>query len=143
MSEAEVVFLGDSVGCSGVPSEILGVSAILGQQEPGVPLVDRFIGLFESVCDEFDGYVSVFLGRIFYPIATIFWRGFDKVCRSCDMTEKIRFLSAFYDAVEGKLVAEVNCECCQVFAKSLTYVTLLRALRPDVGEWVVSPGLGM
>jgi len=108
MSEAEVVFLGDSVGCSGVPSEVFGVSAILGQQEPGVPLVDRFIGFFESVSDEFDCYVSVFLGGIFHPITTIFRRCFDKVCSPCDMAEKVGFLSAFYDAVEGKLVAEVD-----------------------------------
>ena len=108
MSEAEVVFLGDSVDGSGVPSEIFGVLAILGQQEPGVPLVDRFIGFFESVGDEFDCNVSVFLGGVFYPITAILQRCFDKMCSSCDMTEKIRFLSAFYDAVVGKLVAEVN-----------------------------------
>jgi len=105
--------------------------------------VDRFVGFFKSVSDEFDCYVSVFLGGVFHPVTTIFRRCFDKMCRSCDMAEKVGFLSAFYDAIEGKLVAEVNCECCQVFDKSLTYVTLLRALRPDVGEWVVSPGLGM
>ena len=117
MSKAEVVFLGDSVGCSGVPSEILGVSAILGQQEPGVPLVDRFIGFFESVCDEFDCYVSVFLGGVFYPVTAIFRRCLDEMCSSCDMAKKIWFLSAFYDTVEGKLVAEVDRECCQVWIK--------------------------
>jgi len=37
---------------------------------------------------------------------------------SCDVTEKIWFLSAFYDAVEGKLVAKVDCECCQVSDKA-------------------------
>src|SRR5712671_4278521 len=116
MSEAEVVFLGDSVGCSGVPSEVFGVSAILGQQEPGVPLVDRFIGFLESVCDEFDCYVSFFLGGIFYPVTTIFRRCFDKVRSSRDMAEKIWFLSAFYDSVKGELVAEVYCDCCQVFS---------------------------
>src|SRR5712671_6564306 len=108
MSEAEVVFLGDSVGCSGVPSEVFGVSAILGQQEPGVPLVDRFIGFFESVCDEFDCYVLVFLGGVFHPITTIFRRRLDKVCGSCDMAEKIWFLSALYDPVIGEVVAEVD-----------------------------------
>src|SRR5882757_2535776 len=138
MSEAEVVFLGDSVGCLGVPSEVFGVSAILGQQEPGVPLVDSFIGFFESIGDEFDCNVSVFLGGVFHPITTIFRRCLDKVRRSRDMAEKIWFLSAFYNAVEGKLVAEVDYECCQVLCKSLTFVTLLRALRPDVGDWVVS-----
>ena len=110
-----MVFLGDSVGCSGVPSEVFGVSAILGQQEPGVPLMDSFVFVLESVSDEFDGDVSFFLGGIFHPITTIFRRCFDKVCSSRDMTEKIWFLSAFYDAVEGKLVAEVDCNCCQVF----------------------------
>jgi len=113
-----VVFLGDSVGCSGVPSEVFGVLAILGQQEPGVPLVDRFVGFFESVCDEFDCYVLVFLGGVFHPITAILRRCLDKVCSSCDVTEKIRFLSAFYDAVEGKLVAKVNCECCQGLDKA-------------------------
>ena len=103
-----MIFLGDSVGCSGVPTEVFGVLAILGQQEPGVPLVDRFVGVFESVSDEFDCYVSVFLGGVFHPITTILRRCFDKVCSSCDMAEKVGFLSAFYDAVEGKLVAEVN-----------------------------------
>src|SRR5882672_3002781 len=115
VSEAEVVFLGDSVGCSGVPSEVFGVLAILGQQEPGVPLVDRFIGFFESVSDEFDCYVSVFLGGGFHRITTIFRRCLDKVCSSCDMAAKVGFLSAFYAAVVGKLVAEVNRECCQVW----------------------------
>src|SRR5712672_2195669 len=107
MSEAEVVFLGDSVGCSGVPSEVFGVSAILGQQEPGVPLVDRFVGFFESVCDEFDCYVSVFLGGVFHPITTIFRRCFDKMCSSCEMAEKVGFLSAFDNLLVGKVVAEV------------------------------------
>src|SRR5712672_4550904 len=108
MSEAKVVFLGDSVDCSGVPSEVFGVSAILGQQEPGVPLVDGFIRFLESVGDEFDCDVSVFLVGIFRPITTIFRRCLDKVCSSRDMAKKIWFLSAFYDAVEGKLVAEVD-----------------------------------
>src|SRR5712671_6957821 len=117
MSEAEVVFLGDSVGCSGVPSEVFGVSAILGQQEPGVPLVDGFIGFFESVTDEFDCDMSVFLGGVFHPITAIFRRCLDKMGSSCDMAKKVGFLSAFYDAVEGKLVAEVNLECCQVWTK--------------------------
>src|SRR5712671_1544779 len=118
MSEAEVIFLGDSVGCSGVPSEVFGVLAILGQQKPGMPLVDRFIGVFESVSDEFDCYVSVFLGGVFHPITTIFRRRLDKMCGSCDMAEKVGFLSAFYNAVEGKLVAKVDCECCQGLDKA-------------------------
>jgi len=143
MSKAEVIFLGDSVGCSGVPSEVFGVSAILGQQEPGVPLVDGFIGFFESVSDEFDCYVLVFLGGIFYPVTTIFRRCLDKVCSSCDMAKKVGSLLAFYNVVVGNLVAEIDRECCQGFVKSLTYVMLLRALRPDVGGWVVSPGLGV
>ena len=77
-------------------------------------LVDRFIGFFESVCEEFDCYVSVCLAGIFHPVTAIFWGCLDKVCSPCDVVKKVRFLSAFYDAVEGKLVAEVNCECCQV-----------------------------
>ena len=70
--------------------------------------MDSFIGFLKSVSDEFDGYVSFFLGGVFHPVTTIFRRCFDKVRSSCDVTEKIWFLSAFYDAVEGKLVAEVN-----------------------------------
>ena len=77
--------------------------------------MDRFVGLFESVCEEFDCYVSFFLGGVFHPITTIFRRRLDKMCGSRDMAKKIWFLSAFYDAVEGKLVAEVDCECCQGF----------------------------
>src|SRR5712671_6933166 len=142
MSEAEVVILGDSVGCVGVPSEVFGGLAILAQQEPGVPLVDRFIGFFKAVSDEFDCDVSFFLGGIFHPITTIFRRCLDKVRGSCDMGEKVRSLSAFYDAVVGNVVAEIDGVCCQGFDKSLTYVTLLQALRPDVGDWVVS-GLGV
>ena len=112
-----MIFLGNSVGYSGVPQKVFGVLAILGQQEPGVPLVDRFIGFFESVSDEFDCDVSVFLGGVFHPITTIFRRCLDKVCSSRDMAEKIWFLSAFYDTVEGKLVAKVDRECCQVWTK--------------------------
>src|SRR5712675_2310116 len=108
MSEAEVIFFSDSVGCSGVPGEIFGVLAILGQQEPGVPLVDSFIGFFESVGDEFDCDVSVFLGGVFHPVTAIFRRCLDKVCSPCDMAEKVGFLSAFNNAVKGKLVAEVD-----------------------------------
>jgi len=52
--------------------------------------------------------MSVFLGGVFHPIAAIFWGCLDKMCSSCDMTEKIRFLLAFYDAVVGKLIAEVD-----------------------------------
>jgi len=137
-----VIFFGNSVDCSGVPSEVFGVLAILGQQEPGVPLVDRFIGFFESVGDEFNCDVSVFLGGIFHPVTMIFRRCLDKMCSSCDMAEKVGSLSAFYDAVKSNVVAEVDGECCQGFDKSLTYVMLLWALRPDVGEWVVS-GLGV
>jgi len=110
-----VVLFGDLVDCSGVPSEIFGVLAILGQQEPGVPLVDGFICFFESIGDEFDCNVLVFLGGIFHPITTIFWRCLDKVCSSCDVAEKVGFLSAFYDAVKGNVVAKVDCECCQGF----------------------------
>src|SRR5882757_4268942 len=105
MSEAEVIFFGDSVDCSGVPSEVFGVLAILGQQEPGVPLVDRFIGFFESIGDEFDCDVSVFLGGIFHPVTTIFRRCLDKMCSSCDMAEKVGSLSAFYDVVKSNVVA--------------------------------------
>jgi len=48
--------------------------------------------------------------------------------------EKVWFLSAVYGAVKGNVVAEVYLDCCQGFGLSLTYVTLLWALRPDVGE---------
>ena len=113
-----MIFLGDSVSCSGVPTEVFGVSAILGQQEPGVPLVDSFIIVFESVCEEFDSNMTIFLGGIFHPITAILRGCFDKVCSPCDMAEKVGFLSAFYDAVEGKLVAKVDCECCQVSDKA-------------------------
>jgi len=70
--------------------------------------MDRFVGFFESVGDEFDCYVSVLLGGVFHPVTAILRRCFDKVCSSCDVTEEVRFLPAFYDAVVGKLVAEVD-----------------------------------
>src|SRR5712671_3082975 len=108
MTKAEVIFLGDAVGCSGVPNEVFGVLAILGQQEPGVPLVDSFIIVFESVCEEFDSNMTIFLGGIFHPITAILRGCFDKVCSPCDMAEEVRSLSAIYDAVDGKLVAEVD-----------------------------------
>jgi len=108
MAEAEVIFLGNSVARSGVPSEVFGVLAILGQQEPGMPLVDSFIGFFESVGEEFDCDVSVFLGGVFHPITAILWGCLDKMCSPCNMGEEIWFLSAVYDAVKGNIVAEVN-----------------------------------
>jgi len=79
MPEAEVIFLGDLVGYSGVPNKVFGVLAILGQQEPGVPLVDGFIFIFESVSDEFNGDVSVFLAGVFHPVSSVFRGRFDKV----------------------------------------------------------------
>jgi len=143
MSKAEVIFLGNSVGYSGVPKKVAGVLAILGQQEPGVPFMDGFVFILEPVSDEFDGDVSVFLVGIFHPISSVFWRCFDKVCPPYDVIEEIWFLSVVYDEVGGNFVTKVNWDCCQVCEESLTYVTLLRALRPDVGGWVVSPGLGV
>ena len=77
--------------------------------------MDRFIGVFESVSDEFDCDVSVFLGGVFYPVTTIFQRCFDKMCSSCNMAEKVGSLSAFYDAIVSNVVAEVDRECCQGF----------------------------
>jgi len=129
-----VVFFGNSVGYSGVPQKVFGVLAILGQQEPGVPLMDSFVFVLESVSDEFDGDVSFFLGGIFHPISSVFWGHFDKVHLPCYVTEEVWFLSAVYDEIGGNLVAEVDWYCCQVVGESLTYVTLLRALRPDVGK---------
>jgi len=114
MSKAEVVFLGDSVRCSGVPQKVFGVLAILGQQEPGVPLMDSFIFVLESISGEFDGDVSFVLGRIFHPISSVFWGHFDKVHLPCYVTEEVWFLSAVYDEVGGNLVAEVDWYCCQV-----------------------------
>jgi len=113
VTEAEVVFLGNSIGCLGVPTKVFGVLAILGQQEPGMPLVDGFIVVFKSIGKEFNSDVSFFLGGVFHPITTILRGYFDKVCSPCDMAEEIRFLSAVYDAVEGNLVAKVNWDCCQ------------------------------
>jgi len=114
MSKAKVVFLGDSVHCSGVPQKVFGVLAILGQQEPGMPLMDSFIFVLESISDEFDGDVSFVLGRIFHPISSVFWGRFDKVRLPCYVTEEVWFLSAVYDEVGGNLVAEVDWYCCQV-----------------------------
>jgi len=99
VSEAEVVFFGDSVGYSGVPQKVFGVLAILGQQEPGVPFMYVSVFVFESVCDEFDSNVSVFLGGIFHPISSVFWGCFDKVRLSGYVTEEVWFLSAVYDEV--------------------------------------------
>jgi len=62
-----VIFLGDLVGYSGIPQKVFGVLAILGQQEPGVPLMDSFVFVFESVSDEFDGDVSLVLAGVFHP----------------------------------------------------------------------------
>src|SRR5712675_2552648 len=101
MSEAEVIFLGDSVHGSGIPQKVFGVLAILGQQEPGVPFMYAFVFVFESVCDEFDGDVSVFLGGIFHPISSVFWGCFDKVRLSGYVTEEVWFLSAVYNEVDG------------------------------------------
>jgi len=96
--------------------------------------MDIFIVIFESVSKEFDCDVSVFLGGIFHPVTTILRGCFDKVCSPCYVGEKVWFLSVVYDAVKGNVVAEVYLDCCQGFGLSLTYVMLLRALRPDVGE---------
>jgi|SRR5712671_7183182 len=114
MSKAEVIFLGDSVRDSGVPQKVFGVLAILGQQEPGVPFMYVSVFVFESVCDEFDSNVSVFLGGIFHPISSVFRRCFDKMCLSGYVTEEVWFLSLVYNEVGGNLVAEVNWDCCQV-----------------------------
>src|SRR5712671_1981819 len=101
MSEAEVIFLGDSVGYSGVPKEVFGVLAILGQQEPGVPFMDDFVFVFESVSDEFDSDVFFLLVGVFHPISSIFWRCFNKVCTSCNVTEEVQLFLAGYDEVGG------------------------------------------
>jgi len=114
MSKAEVIFLGDSVSYSGVPKKVFGVLAILGQQEPGMPLMDSFVFVLGSVSDEFDGDVSFVLGGIFHPISSVFWGRFDEVCCPCYVTEEVWFLSAVYDEVGGNLVAEVDWDCCQV-----------------------------
>jgi len=114
MSKAKVIFLGDSVSCSGVPKKVAGVLAILGQQEPGVPFMDGFIFVLESVSKEFDRDVSVFLVGVFHPISSVFWGCFDKVRPSYDMIEEIWFLSAVYDEVGGNLVTKVDWDCCQV-----------------------------
>jgi len=118
MSEAEVIFLGDSVRDSGVPQKVFGVLAILGQQEPGVPLVYVFVFIFESVRDEFDGNVSVCLGGIFHPISSVFQGRFDKVCLSGYVTEEVWFLLVVYDEVGGNLIAKVDWDCCQVCSKA-------------------------
>jgi len=114
MSEAEVIFLGDSVGGSGVPKKVAGVLAILGQQEPGVPFMDGSIFIFKSISDEFDGDVSVFLVGVFHPISSVFWGCFDKVCPPYDVIEEIWFFLVVYDEVGGNLVTKVNWDCCQV-----------------------------
>jgi len=114
VSEAKVIFLGDLVSCSGVPKKVAGVLAILGQQEPGVPFMDGFIFVFESISEEFDGDVSVFLGRVFHPISSVFQGCFDKVRLSGYVTEEVWFFSAVYDEVGSNLVAKVNWDCCQV-----------------------------
>src|SRR5712671_4649646 len=116
MSKAEVIFLGDSVRGSGVPQKVFGVLAILGQQEPGVPFMYVFVLVFESVSDEFDCNVSVGLGRIFYPIPSVFRGHLDKVRFPYDVVEKIWILLTWDDEVGGNLVAEVNGDCCQVCA---------------------------
>src|SRR5712671_75051 len=103
MSEAEVIFLGDSVGYFGVPQKVFGVLAILGQQEPGVPLMDGFILVLKSVSDEFDGNVSFFLGGIFRPISSVFWGRLDKMRLPCYVTEEVWFLLVVYDEIGGNL----------------------------------------
>ena len=109
-----MIFLGDSVRGSGVPQKVFGVLAILGQQEPGVPFMYAFVFVFESVCDEFDGDVSVFLGGIFHPISSVFQGCFDKMRLPCYVTEEVWFLSVVYDEVGGNLIAKVDWDCCQV-----------------------------
>ena len=86
-----MIFLGDAVGCSGVPNEVFGVLAILGQQEPSVSLVDNVGVVFKSVSEEFDSDVAVFLGGIFHPITAILRRCLDKVCGSGDVGEEVWF----------------------------------------------------
>jgi len=115
MSKAKVIFLGDSVGYSGVPKEVFGVLAILGQQEPGVPFMDDFVFVFKSISDEFNGDVFFLLVGVFHPISSVFWRGFDKVCPSCNVTEEVQLCSAGYDEIGGNLVAEIDWDCCQVY----------------------------
>jgi len=109
-----VIFLGDSVGYSGVPEEVFGVLAILGQQEPGVPFMDGFVFVLESVSDEFDGDVSFLLVRVFHPISSVFWGCLDKVCMPHYMTEEVWFVLVVYDEVGGNFVAKVDWDCCQV-----------------------------
>jgi len=109
-----VIFLGNSVSYSCVPKDIFGVTAILGQQEPGVPFMDGFVFVFKSISDEFDSDVSFFLGGIFHPISSVFWGRFDKVRLPCYVTEEVWFLSAVYDKIGGNLIAEVDWYCCQV-----------------------------
>src|SRR5712671_4261256 len=114
MSEAKVIFLGNLVGYSGVPKKVFGVLAVLGQQEPGVPLMDGSIFVLESVGDEFDGDVSFVLGGIFHPISSVFQGCFDKMRLPCYVTEEVWFLSVVYDEVGGNLIAKVDWDCCQV-----------------------------
>src|SRR5712671_2912685 len=114
MSKAEVVFLGDLVGYLGVPKEVFGVLAILGQQEPGVPFMDGFVFILESISNEFDGDVSFLLVGVFHPISSVFWGCLDNVCTPRNVTEEVWFLSATYDEIGGNLIAEVNWDCCQV-----------------------------
>ena len=115
VSKAEVIFLGDSVGCSGVPMKVCRVLAILGQQEPGVPLVDGFLFVFKSISDEFDGDVSFFLGGVFHPVSSVFQGRFDKVCLPSYVTEEVWFLLTGYDAIGGNFVTKVDRYCCQVY----------------------------
>src|SRR5712672_305064 len=118
MSEAEVIFLVDSVRGSGIPQEVFGVLAILGQQEPGVPFMYVFVFIFESIRDEFDGNMSFLLGGIFHPISSVFRGCFDKVRLSGYVTEEVWFFSTVYDEVGGNLVAKINWDCCQVCGKA-------------------------
>jgi len=76
--------------------------------------MDGFVFVLKSVGDKFDGDVSFVLGGIFYPISSVFWGRFDKVCLPCYMTEEVWFLSAVYNEIGGNLVAEVDWDCCQV-----------------------------
>ena len=96
--------------------------------------MDGFVFVLKSVGDKFDGDVSFVLGGIFHPISSVFWVRFDKMRFPCYVTEEVQFLLAVYNEIGGNLVAEVNWDCCQVVGESLTYVMLLRVLRPDVGS---------
>jgi len=118
MSEAKVILVGDSVGYLCIPKEVFGILAILGQQEPGVPFMNGFVFVLESVGDEFDGDVSFLLVGVFHPISSVFWGCLDKVCTSHDVIEEIWFFLAIYDEIGGNLIAEVDWYCCQVFRVS-------------------------